>query len=200
MMNNQKQRFTQLIKRKISDGVEHGFSVRGESLPCTVQEVIDKGLQVKVKIEISDIQYPIITIPVMASEYFRLPVKAGDKGLAIPCNYYLGGITDNGGGTASSFMANNLNDLVFIPVSSIKWDKGDNRYITALVKISDNAYLINPTRIWNKCVTIINYIITIKDKLNDVILVVNAHTGSNILPITDVISSTTDNLAEEYQE
>jgi len=199
-MNNQKLRFPQLIKRKVNDGVEHGLSVRGESLPCTVQEIIDKGLQVKVKIEISDIQYPIITIPVMASEHFRFPVKSGDKGIAIPCNYYLGGITDNGGGTASSFMANNLNDLVFIPVSSIKWDKGDNRYITAFVKISDNAYLINPTRIWNKCVTTINYIIAIKDKLNAVISVVNAHTGSNILPITEVISSTTDNLAEEYEE
>jgi hypothetical protein len=199
-MINQKDRFGQLLRQSSNNASEHALHKRAEALPCTVKEVVKKGLSVRVAIEISDIQYPIIEIPIISGEHFRLPIKAGDKGLALPCNYYMGGINGNGGGTASSNLSGNLNDLVFIPVSSLEWRQGDNTKFSLFVKLTNLAHMIEPTRIFTKCATIIRFCMTLRDKINEVIAVVNAHTGSVIMPVIATLDETSDNVAEKHED
>ena len=88
-----------------------------QSLPCSVVSV--QGALVTVKFEIqSKFTISHQQIPVASSKYIREPIQVGDKGWAIPANFYLGGVSDQGGGTSDVYPRGNLTPLVFQPISS----------------------------------------------------------------------------------
>ena len=57
-------------------------------------------------------------MPVVGPEFLRFPLKAGVKGYLLPSDYYLGGMSGLGGGTARLTRQGNLSSLVFFPIGN----------------------------------------------------------------------------------
>jgi hypothetical protein len=57
---------------------------------------------VTVAFELHDTPYvfPNVTIPLFGPQYIRYPMQPGDKGIVIPADTYLGGVSGQGGGVA----------------------------------------------------------------------------------------------------
>ncbi|MDE3023862.1 MAG: hypothetical protein KGI54_18755 [Pseudomonadota bacterium] len=90
----------------------------GKALPCVVVGRNGSIVTVAFEVDAAPWTLPNITIPKLESPYMRSPTQVGDKGMTIPADAYLGGISGLGGGTASLTQRGNLSTLVFIPVSN----------------------------------------------------------------------------------
>lgn len=89
----------------------------GNALPCRVTKV--SGAIVTVEFEMQGTwTLPPITIPKAEGPWIRMPTQIGDKGVTMPADAYLGGISGLGGGTADFRRRGNLSALVFVPVSN----------------------------------------------------------------------------------
>ncbi|KWF29914.1 hypothetical protein [Burkholderia pseudomultivorans] len=89
----------------------------GNALPCRVTKV--SGAIVTVEFELQGTwTLPPVTIPKAESRWIRMPTQVGDKGVTMPADAYLGGISGLGGGTADFRRRGNLTALVFVPVSN----------------------------------------------------------------------------------
>ncbi|MDR6389237.1 hypothetical protein [Paraburkholderia phenoliruptrix] len=90
----------------------------GRALPCRVVKV--SGAIVTVAFEVNAAPYtlPNITIPKAESPWIRMPTQVGDKGVTMPADAYLGGVSGLGGGVATLTRPGNLSALVFVPVSN----------------------------------------------------------------------------------
>jgi hypothetical protein len=60
---------------------------------------------------------PKMKIPQAFSKYHREPTQVGDKGYAVPNDFYVGGESGDAGGTASMYPRGNLATHVFHPIS-----------------------------------------------------------------------------------
>lgn len=76
-----------------------------------------------VKFELANVPFtlPEITVPVVGSEYVRLPIQFGMKGFVIAANAYLGGVSGLGGGAADLTGRPNLANLAFVPIGNRDW-------------------------------------------------------------------------------
>lgn len=89
----------------------------GKALPCTVVAV--SGQIVTVNFEVNGKQVlPQVTMPIIGAEYVRFPTQVGDKGVSMPADVYLGGVSGLGGGTAGTTQYPNLATLFFIPLGN----------------------------------------------------------------------------------
>lgn len=89
----------------------------GNALPCRVTKV--SGAIVTVEFELQGTwTLPPVNIPKAESPWIRNPTQVGDKGITVPADAYLGGISGLGGGTADFRRRGNLSALVFLPVSN----------------------------------------------------------------------------------
>jgi hypothetical protein len=90
----------------------------GRALPCRVVKV--SGAIVTVAFEVNSAPYtlPNITIPKAESPWIRMPTQVGDKGVTMPADAYLGGVSGLGGGVATLTRPGNLSALVFVPISN----------------------------------------------------------------------------------
>lgn len=90
----------------------------GRALPCRVVKV--SGSIVTVAFEVNSAPYtlPNITIPKAESPWIRMPTQVGDKGVTMPADAYLGGVSGLGGGVATLTRPGNLSALVFVPISN----------------------------------------------------------------------------------
>jgi hypothetical protein len=89
----------------------------GRALPCRVVKVNGSIVTVAFEVESKVFTLPQITIPKAESNWMRMPTQVGDKGVTMPADAYLGGVSNIGGGTAALTAQGNLNALVFMPVS-----------------------------------------------------------------------------------
>jgi len=64
--------------------IKSALQENGWSLPCQVQSISDDGLFVTVSIAVNNLSdlFSNITIPIMESQYVRLPIQIGDVGIA----------------------------------------------------------------------------------------------------------------------
>lgn len=90
----------------------------GRALPCRVVKVSGSIVTVAFEVQNSPQSLPNITIPKAESPWLRMPTQAGDKGVTMPSDAYLGGVSGLGGGTATMTRRGNLSALVFVPVSN----------------------------------------------------------------------------------
>jgi len=101
-------------------GANDAINLLGISLPASVVSV--SGSFVKVKFEIlSDYNLPEIDVPVIGSEYIRIPLQSGDKGVLIPCDANIAGITGQDGRTSDMTAPANLSALMFFPIGNKNW-------------------------------------------------------------------------------
>ena len=85
------------------------------------------GSIVTVKFEVNSVQsLPQVTVPMFGPEYIRYPTQVGDKGVVLPIDVYLGGISGLGGGVATMAIPGNLSSLIFFPVASTQWSTSEN--------------------------------------------------------------------------
>jgi hypothetical protein len=105
------------------------IQLTGKALPCSVVSV--QGAIITVKFEIQDIYtLPNVTVPLFGPIYIRYPIQKGDKGMVIPADAYLGGMSGLGGGTANLTRRGNLSALVFLPIANTDWATVDPQSVT----------------------------------------------------------------------
>lgn len=113
--------FNQIAQKQALSAIQ----VLGKVLPCSVVAV--SGSIVTVKFEINTtFTLPPVTIPMFGPEYIRYPTQVGDKGVVLPSDVYLGGVSGLGGGTASMSLQANLSSLVFMPIANKGWSTTDD--------------------------------------------------------------------------
>jgi hypothetical protein len=124
--NNQKTPFFQSISQAVERKTRNALQLEGKALPCSVASVT--GSIVTVKFELTKTSYtlPNTMMPIAGTEYIRLPIQAGCKGVAIPADARLGGVSGLGGGTADLSTPANLSALFFVPLGNKGWTAASN--------------------------------------------------------------------------
>jgi hypothetical protein len=109
-----------LAARKAREEIQ----LTGKGLPCSVVSV--RGAIITVKPEvITPRTIPNLTVPLFGPIYIRYPIQKGDLGVLLPFDFYIGGISGLGGGTAGLDRRGNLSALVFLPISNTDWSAVD---------------------------------------------------------------------------
>jgi GpV Apex motif len=97
----------------------------GRSLPCTVVSVMGSIVQVAFQVTAAQGQavatIPNVTIPIIGSEYIRLPIQPGCPGMTVASDAYLGGVSGQGGGVAVLARPPNLAALAFVPLGNVNF-------------------------------------------------------------------------------
>ncbi|MBL0907801.1 hypothetical protein G5645_07305 [Pectobacterium carotovorum] len=130
MSIEQKLSLARNMNRFMDQRLEEAFQIAGQVLPASI--VSQSGNMVTVSFELHDTPYvfPQVTIPLFGPEYIRYPMQSGDKGIVIPADAYLGGVSGQGGGVADLTPPANLSALVFLPISNTEWDGVDGKVLT----------------------------------------------------------------------
>lgn len=119
--NAQKVPFQSALNRFAEKKVQQAIQSLGKALPCSVTAVNGQIVTVKFEVESAPFTLPEITIPVLTFEYIRYPIQVGDKGMTVPADVRLGGISGLGSGNAPLVGSANLTMLVFMPVANLNW-------------------------------------------------------------------------------
>jgi hypothetical protein len=109
-------RMSQWHAKKVNDHQEK----QAKSIPCHVTKVDKDFIYVAFENQNNIFTMPTVKIPQSWSQYSREPTQVGDKGYAVPGNYYLGGATDDSGGSTDFYPRGNLTTLSFNGVSHKK--------------------------------------------------------------------------------
>jgi hypothetical protein len=86
---------------------------QAKSIPCHVTKVDKDFIHVAFETQNGIFTPPTVKIPQSWSQYSREPTQVGDKGYAVPGNYYLGGVTGDAGGNTDFYPRGNLTTLSF---------------------------------------------------------------------------------------
>lgn len=152
MSIDNKLNFASSMNRFTERKIENALQKSGKVLPASV--VKQAGNMITVSFELRDIPYvlPQVTIPLFGPQYIRYPMQPGDKGIVIPADTYIGGVSGQGGGIADMTPPANLSALVFLPISNTEWSDVDGEVLTMYgpegVTIRDRAnnstFLLTP--------------------------------------------------------
>lgn len=97
--------------------IANAAQLTGKNLPCTVVSVSGSIVTVKFAV-ISGFTLPQVTIPILGSQYIRLPIKKGDQGVVIACDVRIGNVSGLGDGDPGLDQPGNLSALFFVPMGS----------------------------------------------------------------------------------
>lgn len=130
MDQSQKTPIARSLEQFANRKVRGALDLLGQQLPASVVVVVSSGI-VTVKFELTNIPFtlPQITVPMIGSEYVRIPVQGGPngtKGMVIAADAFLGGVSGLGGGTADLSPRPNLSNLAFVPLGNTAWSATDN--------------------------------------------------------------------------
>ena len=127
--NSQKTPLARTLNRFAEQKVLDRVQQLGKSLPCHVVSV--RGAIVTVAFDVTGpFTLPNVTVPLFGPEYVRYPIKAGDRGVVLAADAYLGGVSGLGGGTADLTQRANLATLVFLPIANASWFTVDPNAVT----------------------------------------------------------------------
>ena len=127
MSQAQKTPFSTSIANFTSGQINDYLAGLGQVLPCTVVEVGYDGEGNSIVMVNFDVLPGFtlrpVTMPIIGSEYVRIPVQVGDSGIAISASVRIGNISGLGVPYAPSPLVapSNLGALVFVPISSALW-------------------------------------------------------------------------------
>lgn len=120
MSINTKKPLNTSLPRAMRERIADGKFISGQEWPCTVVSVAGAIVTISFNVE-SDFTLPQVICPIAESRYVRLPIKAGDQGLAVAATARLGGVTGLGSGLAPLSAPSNLGGLVFVPLGNAAW-------------------------------------------------------------------------------
>jgi hypothetical protein len=117
----------QSLQAFVKEKVDNMIFAQGRRYPCTVKEVVSPGI-VTINFEVNSAPFtlPQPTIPVVGSEYVRLPIRPGDKGMCIVADVKIGGITGLGSGVPDLTLPGNLAALAFVWLGNTDWATEDD--------------------------------------------------------------------------
>ncbi len=151
----------------------------GRALPCSVTAINGSIVTVKFEVE-SQWTLPEVTIPKNESPWVRSCTQVGDKGYCAPADYYLGGISGLGGGTADLSKRGNLSTLVFTPVSNISSPPDD---VNSVQLTGVDGFIV---RTVNKVCSMIGTLTTLTLTCAGYTLVINSSGITLTAPTTNV--------------
>ena len=117
--------FNNAVERKIEDNNQS----LGQILPCTVTAVNGAIVTVNFEVLSGQLTLPPVTCPIAESEYVRLPVQVGDKGVCMAASTRLGGVSGLGQGVAPLSHPSNLGGLIFVPIGNKNWFSVNGQYL-----------------------------------------------------------------------
>jgi hypothetical protein len=136
MSNNQKTPFAPAIQTVIKNSINDSLQVMGQALPCHVVAVNGAIVTINFDISTPTDTYPPVTCATIGSRYLRAPIAVGDKGICVPADAKLGGVTGLGLGLTALAAPSNLGALIFVPIGNVNWPGVDP---TATVIISQSG-------------------------------------------------------------
>lgn len=158
--NAQKQSIQHNIHIFADNKVQDWLKLQQQGLPCHVVSVQNQLVTVAFDINFAPFTLPQVQMPKAQSPYGFEPTQVGDKGYAVPGDFYLGGNSGIGGGTASRYTQANLSNLVFHPMSN-KGQAGTNATVQvdqgpdgAAIQSVDGTYSVFITKAGGLVVTV----------------------------------------------
>lgn len=155
MSSDKKLNFAGNMNSFVDNKIASASQMTGKVLPASV--VSRSGNMITVQVLLRDTPYviPHLTVPLFGPEYIRYPMQPGDKGILIPADTYIGGVSGLGGGTANLTTPANLSALTFLPISNTEWESVDPSVLTMYgpegVTLRDSksktTFLLTPTSI-----------------------------------------------------
>lgn len=120
-MDGLKNPIFQTLNRAAAKRAADAIQQLGKALPCHVVSVA--GQIVTVSFDLINVTWtlPNVTLPAMSWPWALAPIQVGDRGLTVPADAYMGGVSGIGGGTADLTLPGNLSALVFVPVGNAGW-------------------------------------------------------------------------------
>ena len=115
---------------------------QAKSIPCHVTKVDKDFIYVAFETQNGIFTPPTVKIPQSMSQYGRDPTQVGDKGYAVPGDYYLGGVTGDSGGNTDFYPRGNLTTLSFQPVSHTQNPNRDYDQLTHMG--GPNGWIVGP--------------------------------------------------------
>lgn len=115
---SQKLPFARSINRLAEQKARDVIALTGRALPASVVSVSGSIVTVKFEVQSGTITLNNVTVPMAGPEWLRFPTRAGEMGVVIPSDYYIGAMSGLGSGTASFSMPANLSALVFMPIGN----------------------------------------------------------------------------------
>lgn len=128
----------QWAHKRINTGRER----EAKSMPCHVVKVDKDFITVAFETANSIFTPPTVKIPQSWSQYSREPTQVGDKGYAVPGDYYLGGVTGDAGGNTDFYPRGNLTTLSFNGVSHKENPDRDYDQLTHMG--GPNGWIVGP--------------------------------------------------------
>lgn len=122
------------------------INLTGKALPASVV-LVANGV-VTVKFELSNIPYtiPNIKVPLggaAGSQFIRVPIQTGTKGVVRPTDARLGGMSGLGASNTDLTRPANLGALVFEPIGNVGWPAMED--VNQLELMGQNGALIKST-------------------------------------------------------
>lgn len=105
-----------LARQRAADHIE----LLGKALPCHVVTVNGQVVTVAFDV-VGPFTLPNVTLPLATWSYDWIPVQVNDRGVAVPADVYLGGVSGLGEGTADLSRRGNLSSHYFVPVANTNW-------------------------------------------------------------------------------
>lgn len=122
--NTQKTIFGKSLRRIASHAAHVATAMMGKTVPATITSI--SGAIVTTNYEVQNSHLPgNVQMPVLGNRYYRPPYVKGEKGMALSADYYLGGMSGLGGGTADTSAHGNLSTQVWAPIGSTAWPAVD---------------------------------------------------------------------------
>lgn len=130
MTINQRLNFAKSMNNFAEEKIAEAMQLVGKVLPATI--VRQSGKMVTVSFSLTNIPFtlPQVTIPLFGPQYVRYPMQPGDRGIVIPADTYIGGMSGLGGGVADLTQPANLSALVYLPISHTEWQDVDGQVVT----------------------------------------------------------------------
>lgn len=125
----QKVPFAVSLNNTVERKIENNQQNLGQFLPCTVTKVEGSIVTVNFEVLSGQLTLPPVTCAIAESEYVRLPIQVGDKGICMAADTRLGGVTGLGQGLAPLSTPSNLGGLVFVPVGNKNWFSVNGQYL-----------------------------------------------------------------------
>lgn len=108
----------QSMDEAISKKIRSAIQLAGKALPAQVVSVNGSIVTVSFLLNTAPYAIPNVTVPIGSSEYIRLPIRAGDKGVVFPADAHIGSASGLGPTTGDLGRPSSLGALTFFPIGN----------------------------------------------------------------------------------
>ena len=112
--------FQYMVNKWGSRRINNNQEQQPKSIPCHIQQIEKDFVHVAFETSNSIFTPPVMKMTQSFSRFGREPSQKGDRALAVPGDYYLGGNTAFAGGRTNYYPRGNLSTLSFQPMSNLK--------------------------------------------------------------------------------